>query len=123
MAADYGRIHRLLKVLTLIQGEKGGNAKRLAVECATTERNIYRDLKMLEGTGVPYFFDEETNGYRVRRDFFMPAVELTFEESLALVALAEHVAGGDQLPFTEAAAKAISKTLLLCAPRKPVSNR
>ena len=38
----------------------------------------------------------------------MPAVELTFEESLALVALAEHVAGGDQLPFTEAAAKAIS---------------
>jgi len=45
----------------------------------------------------------------VRRDFFMPAVELTFEESLALVALAEHVAGGDELPFTEAAAKAISK--------------
>src|SRR5438874_1866514 len=49
MAADYGRIHRLLRVLTLIQGEKGWNAKRLAAECDTTERNIYRDLKMLTG--------------------------------------------------------------------------
>lgn len=109
MAADYSRIHRLLRVLTLIQGEKGWNAKKLAAECGTTERNIYRDLKMLTGAGVPWDFEKETNGYRVRRDFFMPAVELTFEESLALVALATQVGGNDQGPFTEAAAKAISK--------------
>lgn len=109
MAADYGRIHRLLRILTLIQGESGWNAKRLAVECGTTERNIYRDLKMLEGAGIPHFHDPDTNGYRIRQDFFMPAVSLTLEESLALVALAEHVGKTEQVPFTQAAGKAIEK--------------
>jgi proteasome accessory factor B len=106
---DYGRIHRLLKILTLIQGEKGWTAARLAAECGTTERTIYRDMKMLEGAGIPYFFDDETKGYRVRKDFFMPPVQLTLDESLALAALAERVGGDEQVPFTEAAAKAISK--------------
>jgi len=109
MAADYGRIHRLLKILMLIQGESGWTAKRLALECGTTERNVYRDLQMLEGAGIPYSFDKETGGYKVGRDFFMPPVSLTLEESLALVALAEHVGGKEQIPFMEPAAKAISK--------------
>jgi proteasome accessory factor B len=109
MAADYSRIHRLLKILTLIQGQKDWTAKRLALECQTTERSIYRDLKMLQGAGVPYSFDKEHGGYAVQRDFFMPAVSLTLEESLALVALAEQVGGKEQVPFTKAAAKAITK--------------
>jgi predicted DNA-binding transcriptional regulator YafY len=106
---DYSRIHRLLKILTLIQGEKGWTPARLALECGTTQRTIYRDMKMLEGAGIPYFFDEETKGYRVRKDFFMPPVQLTLDESLALAALAERVGGDEQVPFTEAAARAISK--------------
>ena len=106
---DYSRIHRLLKILMLIQGEKGWTPKRLALECATTERTIYRDLKMIEGAGIPYFFDEETKGYRVRKDFFMPPIQLTLDESLALAALAERVGGDEQVPFTQAARKAISK--------------
>jgi len=106
---DYSRTHRLLKILTLIQGEKGWTSKRLALECGVTERTIFRDMKMLEGANIPYFFDEETKGYRVRKDFFMPPVQLTLDESLALAALAERVGGDEQVPFTEAAGKAISK--------------
>jgi proteasome accessory factor B len=109
MAADYSRIHRLLRILTLIQGEKGWTPKRLALECGTTERTIYRDLKMLEGAGIPYFFDGQTGGYRVRRDFFMAPVQLTLDETLALAALANCVGGEEQVPFTDAAARGISK--------------
>lgn len=109
MAVDYSRIHRLLKILTLIQGEKGWTPKRLAAECQTTERTIYRDMKMLEGAGIPYFYDEESKGYGVRRDFFLPPVQLTLDESLALAVLAEHVGGAEQVPFTKAAARAITK--------------
>src|SRR5688572_31735726 len=110
MAADYGRSHRLLKILTLIQGGGGGwTPRRLAQECDTTERTIYRDLKLLEGAGIPYFFDEERKTYAVRRDFFMPPVQLTFEESLALAALADHVGAREQVPFTDAAARGIAK--------------
>ena len=109
MAADYSRIHRLLKILHLIQGSKGWTPKNLAVECGTTERTIYRDMKMLEGAGIPYFFDGEAKCYGIRRDFFMPPVQLTLDESLALAALAEHVGGQEQVPFTKAASRAISK--------------
>jgi predicted DNA-binding transcriptional regulator YafY len=109
MAADYSRIHRLLKILTLIQGSKGWTARRLAQECGTTERTIYRDMKMLEGAGIPYFYDEEANCYSIRRDFFIQSVQLTFDEALALVALAEHVGGQEQVPFTRPAARAIRK--------------
>lgn len=109
MAADYSRIHRLLRILTLIQGDHTWTAPRLALECGVAERTIYRDLKMLEGAGIPYFFDEQAGGYRVRRDFFMPPVELTLDESLAIVALGEHIGGKEQIPLTRAAARAIEK--------------
>lgn len=109
MAADYSRIHRLLKILTLIQGSRGWTPARLAVECGTTERTIFRDMKMLEGAGIPYFYDKETRGYGIRADFFMPPVQLTLDESLALAALAEHVGEQEQVPFTRPAGRAISK--------------
>ncbi|MFA9480232.1 helix-turn-helix transcriptional regulator [Phycisphaerales bacterium AB-hyl4] len=109
MSADYSRIHRLLKILMLIQSGGTWTAERLAAECDVAVRTIYRDLKTLEGAGVPYFFDGEQKGYRVRRDFFMPPVELTLDESLALLALGEHVAGREQVPMTRAAERAIAK--------------
>ena len=109
MAVDYSRIHRLLKILTLIQGSKGWTPKRLAAECKTTERTIFRDMKMLEGAGIPYFFDAEAKCYSIRRDFFLPPVQLTLDEALSLAALAEHVGGNEQVPFMTPARRAIKK--------------
>lgn len=109
MATDYSRIHRLLKIIALIQGESGWTSARLAVECAAAERTIYRDLQMIEAAGIPYFYDTATKGYRIRRDFFMPPVQLTLDESLALAALAEQIGGREQVPFTKAARRAITK--------------
>lgn len=109
MPADYSRIHRLLKILTLIQSDGDWTAQRLADECSVTVRTIYRDMKMLEGAGIPYFFDTQTNGYRVRRDFFMPPVSMTLDESLALIALGEHIGDKEQIPLTRAAGRAIAK--------------
>jgi len=109
MAADYSRIHRLLRILTLIQSEPGWNPRRLSVECATTERNVYRDIRIIRAAGIPVDNDPEKHGYVVRKDFFLPAVTLSLDESLALVALAEHIGGKEQIPMMSAAAKAIAK--------------
>lgn len=109
MAADYTRIHRLLKILTLIQAEPGWTAHRLAGECGVTVRTIYRDMRTLEAAGIPYFYDEANPGYSVRRDYFMPPVQLSLDESLALIALAEHIGGREQIPLTRPAARAITK--------------
>ncbi len=121
MSADYSRIHRLLRILLLIQSEPGWNADRLANKCGTAVRTIYRDLDVLEQVGIPYYFDDATKGYRVRRDFFMPPVELTLDESLALIALVGQMAEQDQVPFMQPAAKAIAKGARRIA-RRPASG-
>lgn len=108
-APDYARLHRILKILSLIQGQKGWNVSRLAAECAVTQRTIYRDLELLEGAGIPYFYDIEHKCYQIRRDFFMPPVDLTLDEALAIVALGEHIGGREQIPFTKAANRAVAK--------------
>ena len=108
-APDYARLHRILKIISLIQGQKGWNVSRLAAECGVTQRSIYRDLELLEGAGIPYFYDTEHKCYQIRRDYFMPPVDLTLDEALAMVALGEHVGGQEQIPFTKPANRAMAK--------------
>lgn len=95
--------------MTLIQGSHGWTAKRLASECKVVTRTIYRDMDILGSAGIPYFYDEEKRCYSIAKDFFMPPVQLTLDESLALVALGEHVAKSEQVPFTRAGSKAVEK--------------
>ncbi len=107
---EYVRVHRLLRIMTLIQSQNGWDAKALARECHVGQRTIFRDMEMLEGAGIPYFFDEEHGGYRIRGDFFMRPIELTIEEALAIVALGEHIAGPThQVSFLQPAARAVAK--------------
>ncbi len=107
---EYVRVHRLLRIMTLIQNQDGWDNEALARECKVGERTIFRDMQMLQGAGIPYYFDEDRRGYRIRGDFFMRPIELTFEEALAIVALGEHVAGpSHQMSFMQPAARAVAK--------------
>jgi len=108
---QYTRVHRLFRIITLVQGSPGLNAAKLAEICETSERNIYRHLNMLEGAGVPISLDPETRGYSIRRDFFMRPVDLTLEEAMALVLLGREVGQSEQLPHSGEAGKAIEKLL------------
>ncbi|GMU23745.1 MAG: hypothetical protein AMXMBFR13_38230 [Phycisphaerae bacterium] len=105
----YSRLHRLLRILTLIQSGPSWDARRLAERCGTALRTIYRDLNMLEAAGVPFYFDKASGGYRIRGEFFMPPVELTLEESLAILCLADRLGGDEQIPFMAPAARAAEK--------------
>jgi len=99
----------LLQILTLLGSGGKWNADRLAAECGTSRRNVFRDLQMLSAAGVPYYYEKETGSYRLGRDFFMPPVELTLDEALALVCLGEKVGGGEQIPLLRSAARAVAK--------------
>lgn len=109
MTAKYSRVHRLLRILYLIDRESGWTADKLAKACDVSTRNIYRDLDMIKQAGFHCFFDRKTGGYRVDRQLFMPPVELTLDEALALMALGEQIGGKGQIPFTSAAGRALSK--------------
>jgi predicted DNA-binding transcriptional regulator YafY len=110
---DYVRIHRLLRIVILISGEKGLNATRLAERCETSVRNIYRDLQVIETTGIPVSHDRETDGYVIRRDFFLRPVDLTLQEAMALLILAREVGANEQIPHVAQAKRAAEKLLAI----------
>ena len=74
------RIARVLRVLELIQSRGRWNAKAMAQELEYSERTIYRDLQVLELAGIPWFFDEHDQCYRVRPDCRFPVLSLTDDE-------------------------------------------
>lgn len=109
MPIKYTRVHRLLQIISLVQGQRGWTAKSLAEECGTTERNIYRDINQIKEAGIPIENDKERGGYQINGAFFMPPVRLTFEEALAVSALCEVMADKGTIPFIRPASMAMNK--------------
>lgn len=104
----YTRVHRLLRLLLLVQTGRY-RAKELAAACDTSPRNVYRDLKELEGAGLPVRFDRESDCYRLEAGFHLPPMQLTIEECLALSLLIEQLGGRKQIPFLGEAMHALRK--------------
>lgn len=72
---------RLLKTLLAIQANPGITAKELAEKCETTERTIYRDLRLLDLI-APIANDGYGKGYRFVGNFAMYPLNFTEEEAL-----------------------------------------
>jgi proteasome accessory factor B len=109
MEKDYSRVHRLLQLVHVINARRGVSVRDLVAEFACSERTVYRDLELLNDIGIPCVHDDASGGYVLRRGFFMPPVQLTFEEALALTILLEHVPRGGQVPYLDVARQAIHK--------------
>jgi len=73
---------RTLQVLQRIMGKGRWNAQNLAAELECHERTIHRDLAILQGAGVPWYFDERERSYRVLPTFRFPTLRLDDEELL-----------------------------------------
>ncbi len=107
--ADYTRIHRLLKVLTLIQSGQKATPTELAEECGVDERTIFRDRNVLNDLGFQISFDSAAKRYRVGQDCFLPPIQLTAQEALAIATLCEQLVQQEQIPFTKPAWKGLAK--------------
>jgi len=69
------RLARVLRVLQLIQSPGPWTAQRLASELECSERTIYRDLQTLAAAGVPWYFDDLSQGYRIRDGYRGPLTQ------------------------------------------------
>lgn len=103
------RIHRLLRLITLLQGGRGYSADDLARELEVSRRTVFRDLNMLELAHIPYYYDPDTGGYRISRHFFLPPVSLTLTESLAILMMTGRLRSSAKLPLMGQAARAAMK--------------
>ena len=103
------RVYRLLRLITILQGSRLYTAGELAEELEVSRRTIFRDLNMLEMAHIPYYFDADRKGYRISRHFFLPPINLTLAEALAVLILARRTRGRGQLPLLAASAQAAVK--------------
>ncbi len=103
------RVYRLLKLITILQSRRSYNSEELAGELEVSRRTIFRDLNMLEMAHIPYFYDGDSNGYRINRHFFLPPVNLTLTEALAMLVLTGRMRGSSKLPLLSEAYPAAMK--------------
>jgi proteasome accessory factor B len=102
------QIVRLMNALRLIQEQDGRSPQALAEALGCTERSVYRYVKALRQAGYPIELDEQRH-YSLGRDFFLPPLALSLEESLALLVLAQDIAAKQQVPYLSAAETAFRK--------------
>ncbi|MFP4054478.1 MAG: helix-turn-helix transcriptional regulator [Phycisphaerae bacterium] len=103
------RIHRLLRLILLLQGRRAYTAAELAEELEVSRRTIFRDLNMLELAHIPYYYDPDAGGYRLASNFFLPPINLRLSEALSMLLLAGKSPQGPALPLTAEGSKAAMK--------------
>ena len=103
------RIHRLLRLVTILQSGQGKNVSELAAELEVSRRTVFRDLNMLELAHIPYYFDREQDRYKINHHFFLPPVNLTMGEALALMVMSMKQRTTTSLPLAAEASRAAMK--------------
>ncbi len=103
------RIHRLLRLILLLQGRRAYTAAELAEELEVSRRTVFRDLNMLELAHIPYYYDPDAGGYRLASNFFLPPINLSLSEALSMLLLAGNSPQGPALPLTAEGSKAAMK--------------
>lgn len=104
-----GRIHRILRLITLLQSGRALSVDELAGMLEVSRRTVFRDLNVLEMAHIPYYFDRDRNGYRISRHYFLPPVNLTLTEALSLMLAGARRGSGSHLPWRRHAARAAMK--------------
>ncbi len=110
MAMGVSRVHRLIRLITLLQSGRPRTVAELMEELGVSRRTLFRDLNMLEMAGVPYYH-EPGKGYRINRSFFLPPISLTVPETLGLMMLGKSASTQRNRPYVGAALSAIYKLI------------
>ena len=103
------RIYRLLRLITLLQGGRSYTVQQLADELEVSRRTVFRDLNVLEMARIPYHYHPERQGYQISRHFFLPPVNLTLTEALAMLSLTGRLRSTARVPLQAEAARAAVK--------------
>jgi proteasome accessory factor B len=96
-------------MITLLRSGRRYDAEALAKELEVSRRTIFRDLNIMSAAGIPYYFDEDTNSYAIRQSFFLPAINLTIDEALAMLLATRKMIGQIPMPLFQQASRAAIK--------------
>jgi proteasome accessory factor B len=105
------RLHRVLRILRLLQGAQPYSASQLCIACGVARRTIYRDLNAIEQAGFTIWYDRQARSYKVHSRDFMPPLSITEAEAGDLIATASAFGGANSIPLLEGARGAVEKLL------------
>jgi len=109
--AKAARVSRLLEMVTLLQSGGGWAAKALAERFGVSRTRIFNDVRALREAGVPV--RRSASGYTIDPSFFLPSVQLTPQEVLALLFPPQLFHGS---PSNESVHRSAQAKLLSCLP-------
>lgn len=104
------KLGRMLRLIDLLQSGRTYNTRELAELTAISRRQVFRDLKALQESGIPLLYDQERQGYWLSSSTYLPPTDLTLDETLSLLILSSNLGRSDAgLPFQAAARSAALK--------------
>ncbi|MBL8851975.1 MAG: WYL domain-containing protein [Planctomycetaceae bacterium] len=100
----------MLQLIDLLQSGRTFNTRELAELSRISRRQVFRDLKALQDSGIPLLFDQQRQGYWLSAETYLPPTDLTLDETLSLLVLAHNLGrAGEGIPFQSAARSAAVK--------------
>lgn len=106
---EKGRIYRLLRLITLLQTGRHFLAEDLARQVKVSLRTLFRDLRLIKDAGVPLVYDPRNRTHYIEQSFFLPPVNFTMAEVLALMMLVRRYSSSSTVPVLPAATSALMK--------------
>ena len=103
------RLERIIQLVTILQSGRCYNYDELAEQLQVTRRTIFRDLSTLQKAGISCVYDDEKGGYRIDDQFYLPPLNLTVSETLALLLVAQNDRNSETLPLQRKANEAAMK--------------
>ncbi|MFW6377711.1 MAG: helix-turn-helix transcriptional regulator [bacterium] len=105
------RIERLLKIITLLEGNhKKWTVRDLAEYFNISVRTVHRDRQALENIGVPLYYDSDKKTYNILDTFSFTPPEFTRDEAVAL-SLAARTFQSENSPYKRELDMALAKIL------------
>lgn len=102
------RSDRLFQLVQFLRARRFATGQQIADELGVSKRTVYRDVRDLQGSGVP--IDGEAGvGYRIDRSFELPPLTFNAEEIESLVLGARIVSAWGDADLADAARTAMTK--------------
>ena len=83
-------VHRLLKLIVRIQRGPPPKIRELSEFLDVSRRTVQYDIQALIDAGFPVYTHSPHGGFYIRADFFLPPLQFSFEEALAVLAMGPH---------------------------------
>jgi len=103
------RIHRLIRIVQLLQAGRRCGVDTLATDLGVSRRTVFRDISVLKEAGVDCQYDADNETYALTSLCYLRPVDMTLEEGMALMLLTRKFANEQVIPGFSSAISAALK--------------